>query len=63
MQNNYQTVTGGLYKAPLLFHRNLADLRLLTIPTSYFQVSENNPAGELLEICSEILRSFLKFPL
>jgi hypothetical protein len=42
-QTTFQTVTGGLYRAPVPIHRNFADLRLLAIPPSYFQVAENNP--------------------
>ena len=38
-----QTVTGGLYRAPVPIHRNFSDLRLLAIPPSYLQVAENNP--------------------
>jgi len=29
----FQTVTGGLYRTPEPVHRNLADLRLLAIPS------------------------------
>lgn len=32
----FQTVTGGLYRTPEPVHRNLADLRLLAIPSSRF---------------------------
>jgi len=33
-QTLFQTVTGGLYRTPEPVHRNLADLRLLAIPSS-----------------------------
>ena len=33
-QAYFQTVTGGLYRTPEPVHRNLADLRLLAIPSS-----------------------------
>jgi hypothetical protein len=45
-QATFQTVTGGLYRAPLQIHRNFADLRLLAIPTSWFQVAETNPISK-----------------
>jgi len=38
----FQTVTGGLYRIPEPVHRNLADLRLLAIPPSRFQIAEND---------------------
>ena len=37
-----QRVTGSVYRAPKPIHRNISNLRLLAIPTSYFRVSENN---------------------
>ena len=42
-QTTSQTVTGGLYRAPVPIHRNFPDLRLLAIPPSYVQVAEHNP--------------------
>lgn len=59
----FRTVTGGLYRAPVQIHRNFADLRLLAIPPSCFQVAENNPFWKLLKIYSKYFRSSLKFPL
>jgi hypothetical protein len=41
-QTHFQTVTGGLYRTPELVHRNLADLRLLAIPPSRFQIAESD---------------------
>jgi hypothetical protein len=41
-QNPFRNVTGGLYGFKVQIHRNFADLRLLAITTSYFQVAENN---------------------
>ena len=40
--DTFQTVMGSLYKAPVLIHRNIADLRLLVIPSSCFQVADSN---------------------
>lgn len=40
-QTFFQTVTGGLYRTPEPVHRNLADLRLLAIPTlRYFKLQK-----------------------
>lgn len=48
-QATFQTVTGGLYRAPLQIHRNFADLRLLAIPTLWFQVAETNPISRIFK--------------
>ena len=36
-------VTGGEYKTQEHIHRNMSDLRLLAIPTSWGRVSDLNP--------------------
>lgn len=41
-QAYFRTVTGGLYRTPEPVHRSLADLRLLAIPTSRFQIAEGD---------------------
>ena len=40
---NSRGVTGGVYKTRERIHRNIADLRLLAIPTSCTRVAEYNP--------------------
>ena len=40
---NSRGVTGGVYKTRERIHRNIADLRLLVIPTSCTRVAEYNP--------------------
>ena len=46
-------VTGGVYKARERIHRDMADSRLLAIPTSWSRVADSNPDYEtLLEIGS-----------
>lgn len=37
------SLTGGVYKTRERIHRNIADLRLLAIPTSCTRVAEYNP--------------------
>ena len=50
---NSHGVTGGVYKTRERIHRNIADLRLLAIPTSCTRVAECNPNCEWFsEICS-----------
>ena len=36
-------VTGGVYKARERIHRDIADSRLLAIPTSWSRVADSNP--------------------
>ena len=36
-------VTGGVYKARERIHRDMADSRLLAIPTSWSRVADSNP--------------------
>ena len=57
-QTTSQTVTGGLYRAPVPIHRNFADLRLLAIPPSCVQVAEHNPSKKLLRFAHHRLASF-----
>jgi len=46
-------VTGGVYKARERIHRDMADSRLLAIPTSWSRVADSNPDYEtLFEISS-----------
>ena len=40
---NSRGVTGGVYKTRERIHRNIADLRLLAIPTSCSRVADYNP--------------------
>ena len=54
-------VTGGVYKARERIHRDMADSRLLAIPTSWSRVADSNPDYETL---SEIgSASQLRYPL
>jgi hypothetical protein len=41
-------VTGGVYKARERIHRDMADSRLLAIPTSWSRVADSNPDYESL---------------
>ena len=41
--NNSRGVTGGVYKTRERIHRDIADSRLLAIPTSCTRVAEYNP--------------------
>ena len=41
-------VTGGVYKARERIHRDMADSRLLAIPTSWSRVADSNPDYETL---------------
>lgn len=41
-------VTGGVYKARERIHRDIADSRLLAIPTSWSRVADSNPDYESL---------------
>jgi hypothetical protein len=40
---NSHGVTGGVYKARERIHRDVADSRLLAIPTSWSRVADSNP--------------------
>ncbi len=40
---NSHGVTGGVYKARERIHRDIADSRLLAIPTSWIRVADSNP--------------------
>ena len=40
---NFHGVTGGVYKARERIHRDIADSRLLAIPTSWSRVADSNP--------------------
>ena len=46
--NNSRGVTGGVYKTRERIHRNIADLRLLAIPTSWSRVADFNPNWDWL---------------
>lgn len=49
-------VTGGVYKARERIHRDMADSRLLAIPTSWSRVADSNPDYDTLsEIGSPLL--------
>ena len=41
--SNSHGVTGGVYKARERIHRDIADSRLLAIPTSWSRVADSNP--------------------
>ena len=41
-------VTGGVYKARERIHRDIADSRLLAIPTSWSRVADSNPDYDAL---------------
>ena len=58
-------VTGGVYKARERIHRDVADSRLLAIPTSWSRVADSNPDYEkVYEISyTSRLRGSLSFPL
>ena len=43
---NSHGVTGGVYKARERIHRDIADSRLLAIPTSWGRVADPNPDYE-----------------
>ena len=45
---NSHGVTGGVYKARERIHRDIADSRLLAIPTSWGRVADPNPDYEKL---------------
>ena len=40
---NSHGLTGGVYKARERIHRDIADSRLLAIPTSWSRVADSNP--------------------
>ena len=40
---NFHGVTGGVYKTRERIHRDIADSRLLAIPTSWSRVADSNP--------------------
>ena len=40
---HFHGVTGGVYKARERIHRDMADSRLLAIPTSWSRVADSNP--------------------
>ncbi len=53
---NSHGVTGGVYKARERIHRDIADSRLLAIPTSWSRVADSNPDYERFsEISSPLL--------
>ena len=54
-------VTGGVYKARERIHRDMADSRLLAIPTSWSRVADSNPDYEAL--CGIGSLSRVGFPL
>ena len=45
---NSHGVTGGVYKARERIHRDIADSRLLAIPTSWSRVADSNPDYDML---------------
>ena len=45
---NSHGVTGGVYKTRERIHRDMADSRLLAIPTSWSRVADSNPDYERL---------------
>ena len=45
---HFHDVTGGVYKARERIHRDIADSRLLAIPTSWSRVADSNPDYETL---------------
>ena len=45
---NFHGVTGGVYKTRERIHRDMADSRLLAIPTSRSRVADSNPNYDLL---------------
>ena len=49
-------VTGGVYKARERIHRDIADSRLLAIPTSWSRVADSNPDYETLSEISSTSR-------
>ena len=62
---NFHGVTGGVYKARERIHRDVADSRLLAIPTSRSRVADSDPDYEWLSrICfSSRFRCRLYHPL
>ena len=42
-ETNSHGVTGGVYKTRERIHRDIADSRLLAIPTSWSRVADSNP--------------------
>ena len=54
-------VTGGVYKARERIHRDVADSRLLAIPTSWSRVADSNPDYEALSEIGSL--SQVGFPL
>ena len=54
-------VTGGVYKARERIHRNILNLRLLAIPTSWSRVADSNP--NLGTLCGFHSTSRYRFPL
>ena len=49
-------VTGGVYKARERIHRDIADSRLLAIPTSWSRVPDSNPDYDRLYGIGSTLR-------
>ena len=49
-------VTGGVYKARERIHRDIADSRLLAIPTSRSRVADSDPDYDQLSGISSTLR-------
>ena len=58
---NSHGVTGGVYKARERIHRDIADSRLLAIPTSWSRVADSNPDYDRLYGFRSTSRS--RFPL
>jgi hypothetical protein len=54
-------VTGGVYKARERIHRDMADSRLLAIPTSWSRVADSNPDYDALSGIGSTSR--LRYPL
>jgi hypothetical protein len=44
----FRDLTGGVYKARERIHRDVADSRLLAIPTSWSRVADSNPNWDRL---------------
>jgi hypothetical protein len=53
---NSHGVTGGVYKARERIHRDMADSRLLAIPTSWSRVADSNPDWDRLSGISSTSR-------
>ena len=53
---NFHGVTGGVYKTRERIHRDMADSRLLAIPTSRSRVADSDPDYERLYGIGSTLR-------